>query len=135
MFMLYLWYSCMSGMVSAGPHCTGRPRMLNGKRCASTTHYADGHKGACGCGNANGDSQFSWNKGGYVAAANQLFFSSSGKTWCGEKCGVCVKLTPTGTYIRTEQKQIIHFSITKTRPCKIEKIFSCKNENFTRKKR
>ncbi|KAH3779997.1 hypothetical protein DPMN_157806 [Dreissena polymorpha] len=31
--------------------------MYNGKKCASTTRYADYHKGACGCGPADNDNQ------------------------------------------------------------------------------
>ena len=84
------------GVVSAGQKCQGNPRMYKGKRCASTTHYSDGHKGACGCGPASGDSQFDWNKSGYVAAASQHLFDRNGGTWCGERCGRCVKLTTTG---------------------------------------
>ena len=29
----------------------------NGKQCASTTRYADSHKGACGCGPDKNDTQ------------------------------------------------------------------------------
>ena len=85
-----------SGVVSANQKCHGSPRMYKGKRCASTTNYHDGFKGACGCGPANGNSQFDWNRSGYVAAASQHLFDRNGGTWCGETCGRCVKLTTTG---------------------------------------
>ena len=83
-------------MVSAGPKCTGYPKMYNGKRCASTTRYADYHKGACGCGDANGDTQFGWNHDHYVTAPNQMFFDEGNKGWCGQRCGKCIELTTTG---------------------------------------
>ena len=88
--------SFFSDVVSANQKCHGSPRMYNGKRCASTSNFHDGHKGACGCGPARGDSQFDWNKSGYVAAASQHLFDRNGGTWCGEACGRCVKLTTTG---------------------------------------
>ncbi|XP_046337629.1 endoglucanase-like [Haliotis rufescens] len=69
-------------------------RTYNGKHCASTTRYNDGHKGACGCG--QNDTPFPWNNNQYVAAANQKLFSNSGSSWCGDSCGKCVKLTTTG---------------------------------------
>jgi len=43
--------------VEANPKCSGNPKRYNGKMCATTTVYADYHKGACGCGPANGDNQ------------------------------------------------------------------------------
>ncbi|RUS72992.1 hypothetical protein EGW08_019240 [Elysia chlorotica] len=71
-------------------------RRYNGKPCASTTRYDDGHRGACGCGPANSDNPYTWNLADYVTAPNQKFFDDGGmNTWCGSNCGVCVKLTPT----------------------------------------
>ncbi|KAL3874023.1 hypothetical protein ACJMK2_037092 [Sinanodonta woodiana] len=68
--------------------------------CASTTWYIDGHKGACGCGPANGDSQFDWNHSGFVAAASQNVFDSNPSVkWCGHMCGKCIKLTTTGGFV------------------------------------
>ena len=94
---LHIWFFFISAvMVSAGPKCTGYPKMYNGKRCASTTRYADYHKGACGCGNANGDTQFGWNHDHYVTAPNQMFFDEGNKGWCGQRCGKCIELTTTG---------------------------------------
>ncbi|KAL3841710.1 hypothetical protein ACJMK2_019816 [Sinanodonta woodiana] len=80
--------------------CTGNPRMYNGKMCASTTWYIDGRKGACGCGPANGDSQFEWNHSGFVAAASQNMFDyNPSKSWCGQMCGKCIKITSTGGFV------------------------------------
>ena len=73
--------------------------MYNGKKCASTTHYHDGHKGACGCGPSYNDNMFDWNKSGYVVAANQALFDSGGGGWCGQTCGRCIRLTTTGKII------------------------------------
>ncbi|KAK3095022.1 hypothetical protein FSP39_009283, partial [Pinctada imbricata] len=91
--------NCYGVFVDAGPRCTGNPKMYNGKMCASTTRYADYHKGACGCGDAHGDSQFGWNHDHFVTAPNQYFFDRYNKGWCGESCGKCVKLTTTGGYV------------------------------------
>ena len=44
-------------MAEANQKCTGHPLMYNGKKCASTTRYADYHKGACGCGPVDNDNQ------------------------------------------------------------------------------
>ena len=43
--------------VHAGSKCSGNPPTYDGKPCASTTNYADGHKGACGCGPEGSDNQ------------------------------------------------------------------------------
>ncbi|XP_069126223.1 endoglucanase-like [Argopecten irradians] len=85
------------GCVQGNQKCTGWPRRYNGKLCGSTTRYHDSHKGACGCG--HGDTPFHWNQDHYVAAANQMYFDSGRRTWCGSKCGHCVKLTTTGGYV------------------------------------
>ncbi|ESP01091.1 hypothetical protein LOTGIDRAFT_139967, partial [Lottia gigantea] len=82
--------------------CKGKPLMNNGRRCASTTVFHDGRKGACGCGPFWLDKQFFWNKDNYVAAVNQRFFDFDGKTWCGQRCGQCYELTPTGGFIENE---------------------------------
>eukprot|EP00105_Crassostrea_gigas_P019789 XP_011438399.1 PREDICTED: endoglucanase [Crassostrea gigas] len=87
------------GYVSCEQRCQGSPRMYNGKRCASTTRYRNYHKGACKCGPASGDSQFSWNHDHFVTAPNQMFFDEEYSGWCGQRCGKCVKLTTTGGYI------------------------------------
>ncbi|KAH3821256.1 endoglucanase-like [Dreissena polymorpha] len=86
-------------LTDANPLCTGSPKMLNGKMCASTTRYADGNKGACGCGPSSGNNQFPWAKSAYLASANQALFDCDGKTWCGQACGKCVKLTTTGGFV------------------------------------
>jgi len=54
-----LFTSCIIGVaaVQADSKCSGNPPMYNGKPCASTTNYVDGHKGACGCGPEGGDAQ------------------------------------------------------------------------------
>merc|ERR1712137_596212 len=85
------------GFVSAGQKCHNG--QYNGKKCASTTHYADSHKGACGCGPDNNDNQVYWNHNGFATAPNQRFFDHNGGGWCGETCGRCVRLTTTGGYI------------------------------------
>merc|ERR1712137_352115 len=85
------------GFVSAGQKCHNG--YYNGKKCASTTHYADSHKGACGCGPDNNDNQAYWNHNGFATAPNQRFFDHNGGGWCGETCGRCVRLTTTGGYI------------------------------------
>ncbi|KAK6182802.1 hypothetical protein SNE40_010400 [Patella caerulea] len=79
--------------------CKGKPLMYNGRRCASTTVYHDGRKGACGCGPQWFDKQFPWNGELYTAAVNQRFFDFEGTMWCGDRCGECYELTPTGGYI------------------------------------
>ncbi|KAL4221375.1 hypothetical protein ACF0H5_019633 [Mactra antiquata] len=86
-------------LVDAGQKCTGSPRRYNGKNCASTTNYADYHKGACGCGPDNNDNQFGWNHDHFVAAANQATFDRGGAGWCGQNCGKCVRLTTTGGFV------------------------------------
>ncbi|XP_021368772.1 endoglucanase-like [Mizuhopecten yessoensis] len=85
------------GCVEGGQKCSGSPRRYNGKLCGSTTNYHDSFKGACGCG--HGNTPFRWNQDHYVAAASQMFFDSGRKTWCGSKCGHCVKLTTTGGFV------------------------------------
>ncbi|XP_069126222.1 endoglucanase-like [Argopecten irradians] len=97
--MLGVWVASLLlvGFVQGGPKCTGTPRRYNGKLCGSTTRYHDSHKGACGCG--HGDTPFGWNQDHYVAAANQMFFDSGHQTWCGAKCGHCVRLTTTGGWV------------------------------------
>ncbi|XP_052227509.1 endoglucanase-like [Dreissena polymorpha] len=86
-------------LTEANQKCTGNPLMYNGKLCASTTKYADGNKGACGCGPADNNDQFEWNHSGFVAAANQALFDAGEASWCGESCGKCVKLTTTGGFV------------------------------------
>nr|BAH23793.1 endo-1,4-beta-glucanase [Corbicula japonica] len=85
--------------VDANQKCSGNPLSYQGKRCASTTWYADYHKGACGCGPDNNDNQFDWNHSKFVAAASQHLFDPGLKTWCGAQCGKCVKLTTTGGFV------------------------------------
>ncbi|XP_012946575.2 endoglucanase-like, partial [Aplysia californica] len=71
-------------------------RVYNGKKCASTTRYNDGHRGSCGCGPSNSDTPFDWNLSKYVTAPNQMYYDNGGySSWCGRNCGKCVKLTPT----------------------------------------
>ncbi|KAK6973338.1 endoglucanase, partial [Biomphalaria glabrata] len=75
-------------------------RRYNGKPCASTTRYDDGHRGSCGCGPPGGDTPFAWNLNSLTVAASQKYFDDGGdKTWCGHNCGKCVKLTPTGGFV------------------------------------
>nr|XP_011438398.2 endoglucanase-like [Crassostrea gigas] len=99
MWSLSVFFILAIGYVSCEQRCHGSPRMYNGKRCASTTRYNDYHKGACGCGPASGDSQFSWNHDHFVTAPNQMFFDEGNSGWCGQRCGKCVKLTTTGGYV------------------------------------
>ncbi|XP_035825182.1 endoglucanase-like [Aplysia californica] len=74
-------------------------RVYNGKKCASTTRYNDGHRGSCGCGPSNSDTPFDWNLSKYVTAPNQMYYDNGGySSWCGRNCGKCVKLTPTGSF-------------------------------------
>lgn len=54
---IHLYIVVGVAVVNAGPKCHGDPKMYNGKKCATTTIYNDYHKGACGCGPNNGDSQ------------------------------------------------------------------------------
>ena len=77
--------------------------MYNGTNCASTTRYNDYHQGACGCGPSNSNMMFDWNFSGYVVAASQSLFDSGGRGWCGETCGRCVRLNPTGNLISSLQ--------------------------------
>lgn len=72
-------------------------RRYNGKVCASTTRYVDGHRGACGCGPRNTDTPFTWNMQQFLTAPSERYFDNGGSSlWCGRNCGKCVKLTPTG---------------------------------------
>jgi len=75
-------------------YCSGTPKTLNGKPCASTTRYYDGQMGACGCG-TNATAPFSWQWTTYTAAGSPKLFGV-GSTWCGSGCGKCYKITPTG---------------------------------------
>lgn len=107
--------------VYANQKCHGWPRKYNGRSCASTTNYHDARKGACGCGPANGDSQFEWNKYSFVAAASQMYFDAGRKQWCGQHCGQCVKLTTTGGFIPgqggpTAEGRSVTFMITNLCP-------------------
>ncbi|KAK7104281.1 endoglucanase-like [Littorina saxatilis] len=78
-------------------------RRYNGKPCASTTHYDDGHRGSCGCGPTSSDTPFSWNLNELVTAPSQKYFDLGGdRQWCGNSCGKCVKLTPTGGFVPNE---------------------------------
>ncbi|XP_053385598.1 endoglucanase-like [Mercenaria mercenaria] len=92
--------------VDAGQKCHGSPRMYKGKRCASTTFYHDGRKGACGCGPDHTDKQFWWNRNSFVTAPNQHLFDSGGKTWCGGVCGKCFRLTTTGGWINGQGEEV-----------------------------
>ncbi|XP_025105588.1 endoglucanase-like [Pomacea canaliculata] len=75
-------------------------RRFNGKPCASTTRYVDGHKGACGCGQKGSDTPFPWNIQKHVTAPSERYFDGGGSSlWCGRNCGKCVKLTPTGGFV------------------------------------
>jgi len=90
-------------LVKAGQKCQADShgvRRYNGHPCASTTHYDDGHRGACGCGPSGGDTPFDWNLSELVVAPNGKYFDNGGsKDWCGHNCGKCVELTPTGGFI------------------------------------
>nr|KAG5691624.1 hypothetical protein BaRGS_023795 [Batillaria attramentaria] len=70
--------------------------MFNGQRCASTTRYDDSRRGACGCG-PEGEIPFNWTVYELLTAPSQNYFDDGGNGhWCGQHCGKCVKLTPTG---------------------------------------
>jgi len=74
--------------------------VYNGKKCASTTRYNDGHRGSCGCGPSNSDNPFNWNMADFVTAPNQMYYDNGGySSWCGANCGKCVRLTPTGGFV------------------------------------
>lgn len=94
--------------IAANQKCQPDPsrggiRTYNGRPCASTTRYDDGHRGSCGCGPPNSDHPFDWNMRGFMTAPSQKFFDNGGdKAWCGANCGKCVKLTPTGGWIDGE---------------------------------
>ncbi|XP_025105069.1 endoglucanase-like [Pomacea canaliculata] len=78
-------------------------RRYNGKVCASTTRYVDGHRGACGCGPRNTDTPFTWNMQQFLTAPSERYFDNGGSSlWCGRNCGKCVKLTPTGGFVPGE---------------------------------
>jgi len=100
---LILSVSILVAAVTAEQKC--RPdshgvRRFNGKPCASTTRYNDGHRGSCGCGPSNSDTPFHWNMASYVTAPSQKYFDNGGdSTWCGRNCGKCVRLTPTGGFV------------------------------------
>lgn len=99
-----MFINCLfKGNVHCSPKCSGNPRSYNGKPCASTTHYADGHKGACGCGWSGGDTPFPWMISGFTTAPNSYFFDNHLKGWCGGNCGRCVKLTTTGNVTSCHQ--------------------------------
>lgn len=89
-------HSLTLGISQGVQKCHGNPRTYNNKPCASTTWFHDGRQGACGCGFDGADTQFDWSKSKYTAAANQLFFDTGRKQWCGHACGTCVNLTTTG---------------------------------------
>jgi len=90
-------------LIEAGQRCqpdSHGVRRYNGRPCASTTRYNDGHRGSCGCGPRNSDTPFPWNMQEFVTAPSQKYFDRGGDaTWCGRNCGKCVKLTPTGGYV------------------------------------
>ncbi|KAK6173749.1 hypothetical protein SNE40_017152 [Patella caerulea] len=102
MIRLLILFAVFTASCYGNSKCTMQNgvRVHNNKRCASTTHYYDSHKGACGCG--HGDTQFSWNHDHLVVAASQNLFDPSGsaKDWCGGSCGKCVRLTPTGGFVQ-----------------------------------
>eukprot|EP01113_Clastostelium_recurvatum_P033144 TRINITY_DN4350_c1_g1_i3.p1 TRINITY_DN4350_c1_g1~~TRINITY_DN4350_c1_g1_i3.p1 ORF type:complete len:418 (-),score=116.55 TRINITY_DN4350_c1_g1_i3:54-1307(-) len=80
--------------------CTGDPPTYNGLPCASTTRYWNGQTGACGCGEGK-TNPLSWQWTRYTAAASQPLFddfndNGAPNEWCGEGCGACYELTPTG---------------------------------------
>ncbi|CAL1547149.1 unnamed protein product, partial [Lymnaea stagnalis] len=93
----------LPGVVHGAPKCIKDSHGIlrfNGKPCASTTRYDDGHRGACGCGPPNSDQPFAWNLNDLVTAPSQKYFDNGGdKQWCGGNCGKCVKLTPTGGFV------------------------------------
>lgn len=92
-FAAFAAFALISSGSVAG-QCTGSPPMLNGLPCATTTRYWDGQLGACGCGSNN--APFSWQWTSYTAAGSQAIFDPSGSSWCGDGCGECYELTPTG---------------------------------------
>ncbi|XP_070180357.1 endoglucanase-like, partial [Littorina saxatilis] len=84
------------------PDAQGVRRFL-GKPCASTTRYDDGLKGSCGCGPVGKELPFDWGVQEMTAAASQMYFDNGGNaTWCGARCGRCIKLTPTGGFLPVE---------------------------------
>jgi len=66
--------------------------------CATTTRYWDDYKGACGCGTGTGNGiPFPWQYQIITAAASNSIFGSG--EWCGDGCGKCFAITPTGGYV------------------------------------
>jgi len=92
-FVVAFFFVVVSLVVVGGTDCSGTPKMLNGKYCASTTRYWDGQEGACGCGSSSGPD--SWSYTNYSAAGSPYLFGGT-STWCGSGCGKCYELTPTG---------------------------------------
>ncbi|KAK7476236.1 hypothetical protein BaRGS_00032512 [Batillaria attramentaria] len=85
------------------PTGPGGARQYNGKMCASTTRYDDGHRGSCGCGPTASDTPWGWNQEWMVTAPSEKYFNNGGMGgWCGANCGKCVKLTPTGGFVPNE---------------------------------
>lgn len=90
----------------AAPVCTtvtgqqGYFITINGKTypCATTTRYWDGFKGACGCGaGENNGFAYPFQYQVITAAASNSVFGTG--EWCGESCGKCYAITPTGGFV------------------------------------
>nr|BAP19116.1 cellulase [Aplysia kurodai] len=104
-------------------------RVYQGKKCASTTRYNDGHRGSCGCGPAASDTPFDWNMSKHVTAPNQMYYDNGGNSqWCGKNCGKCVKLTPTGGFVPGNGKAPQHrnpvvFMVTNSCPINENRVW------------
>jgi len=77
--------------------CTGCPPMYKGYLCASTTHYTDLTRGACGCGTDPNPPSF-WTKTDFTAALNckNLDPANPNLSWCPVNCAQCFRLCATG---------------------------------------
>merc|ERR1712176_455628 len=75
--------------------------MFNGKLCASTSHYTDPTKGACGATNKQDNDPVPedwWTLTNFTAALNVINLDPEdpSKAYCPKNCGQCYKLCGTG---------------------------------------
>lgn len=86
----------------SAPKCSGVPPMFEGKFCATTTHYNDCTKGACGYGPPDHTHcTDAWPFASHTAALStkELNPDDPENGWCDKpiaNCGKCFRLTATG---------------------------------------
>lgn len=83
----YLLFACIIAAALAVPPQSGTATVTFYQRAASWTH---GGTGACGI-PASGQLPY------FTAAVNSRNFDSGGSEWLGDSCGMCYRLTNTGT--------------------------------------